>query len=70
MRGSFRQVAWDSGFQRRADASWEDNPIVVEVMKEKGIALPCNPGMVAEGVTKESNLVVTMGCSVEEVCPE
>jgi protein-tyrosine-phosphatase len=46
------------------------NPIVVEVMKERGIALPGNPKMLTEQMINEADLVVTMGCSVEQVCPK
>jgi protein-tyrosine-phosphatase len=46
------------------------NPIVVQVMKERGIALPGNPKMLTEDMLKQANLVVTMGCSVQEVCPK
>ena len=46
------------------------NPIVVEVMKERGIALPRKPKMLTEQMIREADLVVTMGCSVEEVCPK
>jgi protein-tyrosine-phosphatase len=45
------------------------NPIVVEVMKERGIALSMKPKMLTEQMIGEADLVVTMGCSVEEVCP-
>jgi protein-tyrosine-phosphatase len=46
------------------------NPIVVQVMKQKGIALPGNPKMLSAEMIKEADLVVTMGCSVQEVCPK
>jgi len=46
------------------------NPIVVEVMKERGIALPGKPKMLTEQMIGEADLVVTMGCSVEQVCPK
>jgi len=46
------------------------NPIVVEVMKEKGIDLSTNtPKMLTIDMINQASLVVTMGCSVEEVCP-
>jgi len=46
------------------------NPIVVEVMKEKGIDLASNkPKMLTNDMINRASLVVTMGCSVEEVCP-
>ena len=46
------------------------NPVVVKVMKERGIALPGKPKMLTEDMIREADLVVTMGCSVQEVCPK
>lgn len=46
------------------------NPIVVEAMKEKGFDLsPNHPKMLTTEMVNNASLVVTMGCSVEEVCP-
>jgi len=46
------------------------NPVVAEVMKERGIDLSRNrPKMLTMQMVNEANLVVTMGCSVEKVCP-
>ena len=45
------------------------NPIVVQVMKDRGIPLPGAPKMLTAEMIKEADLVVTMGCSVQEVCP-
>jgi arsenate reductase len=46
------------------------NPVVVEVMKERGIDLSSSrPKMLTMEMVDEADLVVTMGCSVEEVCP-
>ena len=45
------------------------NPVVVEAMKERGIALLGKPKMLTQQMIREADLVVTMGCSVEEVCP-
>ncbi len=45
------------------------NPVVVQVMKESGIGLPGKPKMLTEQMITEADLVVTMGCSVQEVCP-
>jgi len=46
------------------------NPVVVQVMKERGIDLSSNhPKMLTIEMVNEADLVVTMGCSVEEVCP-
>lgn len=46
------------------------NPVVVEVMKERGIDLSSSrPKMLTIEMVNEAGLVVTMGCSVEEVCP-
>jgi protein-tyrosine-phosphatase len=46
------------------------NPLVVKVMKEKGIDLSTNrPKVLTMQMVNEADLIVTMGCSVEEVCP-
>jgi protein-tyrosine-phosphatase len=45
------------------------NPIVVQVMQERGISLPGKPKTLTEEMIREADLVVTMGCSVQEVCP-
>ena len=46
------------------------NPIVIQVMQERGISLPGKPKMLTLEMVKEADLVVTMGCSVQEVCPK
>ena len=48
----------------------EVNPVVVKVMKQRGIALPGKPKMLTQEMIQEADLVVTMGCSVQEVCPK
>jgi protein-tyrosine-phosphatase len=46
------------------------NPIVVEAMKEKGIDISgSKPKMLTTEMINEADLVFTMGCSVESVCP-
>jgi len=46
------------------------NPAVVQVMKEKGIDVSSNaPKLLTTEMINQATLVVTMGCSVEEVCP-
>ena len=45
------------------------NPLVVEAMNERGIALTAKPKMLTEQMIREADLVVTMGCSVDAVCP-
>jgi arsenate reductase (thioredoxin) len=46
------------------------NPVVVQAMKEKGIELDENhPKILTPKMIDEARLVVTMGCSVEELCP-
>jgi protein-tyrosine-phosphatase len=46
------------------------NPVVVQAMKEKGIDVSSNkPKMLTNEMIAQASLVVTMGCSVEEVCP-
>lgn len=46
------------------------NPLVVQVMKEKGLDISLNhPKSLNSEMIREASLVVTMGCSVEEACP-
>jgi protein-tyrosine-phosphatase len=46
------------------------NPTVVQAMQEKGIDISSNkPKMLTNEMITQAALVVTMGCSVEEVCP-
>lgn len=47
----------------------EVNPTVVQAMRERGIALPGKPRMLTEQMINEADLIVTMGCSVKEICP-
>ena len=46
------------------------NPTVVEAMKERGITMTGRPKALTPDMIKEADLVVTMGCSVESVCPK
>ncbi len=46
------------------------NPLVIQVMKEKGIDLSTNkPKLLTTEMINQASTVVTMGCSVEEACP-
>jgi len=46
------------------------NPVVVEVMKERGIDISMNkPKLLSTKMTEEADRIVTMGCSVEKYCP-
>ncbi len=46
------------------------NPTVVEVMAEKAFNFsPKKPKMLTMEMIEKADLVVTMGCSVEQVCP-
>ena len=46
------------------------NPTVLKAMTEKGFDLSKSiPKMLTQEMISEASLVVTMGCSVEEVCP-
>ena len=45
------------------------DPLVIKAMKERGIGLPGKPRSLTEDMVKEADLIVTMGCSVEETCP-
>jgi len=46
------------------------NPTVVAAMKEKGIDLSgSRPKLLTTQMIEEAELVVTMGCSVDQLCP-
>jgi arsenate reductase len=46
------------------------NPLVVEVMKEKGIDISENkPKLLTTQMVQEADQIITMGCSVEKFCP-
>ena len=46
------------------------NPVVVEAMKERGIDISANkPKLITAKMAKEADLVVTMGCSAQGICP-
>jgi arsenate reductase len=46
------------------------NPVVVEAMKEKGIAISGNkPKMLTARMTDEADMIITMGCDTSDVCP-
>lgn len=46
------------------------NPLVVQVMQEKDIDISSNkPKMLTNEMIEKASLVITMGCSVEAVCP-
>lgn len=46
------------------------NPMVVEVMKEKGIDISKNkPKLLTMEMAQQVDQVITMGCSAEQVCP-
>jgi len=46
------------------------NPVVVEVMKERGIDISMNkPKLLTTKMAEEADQIITMGCSVEKFCP-
>jgi arsenate reductase len=46
------------------------NPLVVEVMKEKGIDISENkPKLLTTQMVQEADQIITMSCSVEKFCP-
>jgi len=46
------------------------NPVVVEAMKEKGIDISMNkPKLLTSKIAEEADKIITMGCSVEKICP-
>ena len=51
--------------------SSEVNPIVVEVMKQRGINLSAyRPKMLTDKMVEDADYVVTMGCRAQDVCPK
>jgi len=50
--------------------SKEVNPLVVEVMREKGIDISNNkPKLVNTQMVQEADIVIVMGCSAQGFCP-
>jgi arsenate reductase len=48
----------------------EVNPLVVKVMKEKGIDISDKrPKLLNEDMVEQTGRVITMGCSIEDQCP-
>jgi protein-tyrosine-phosphatase len=48
----------------------EVNPVVVRVMREKGIDLSANkPKLITNQMVQEADTIVVMGCSAEGFCP-
>jgi len=46
------------------------NPVVVKLMKERGLDISSNrPKLLTKEMIDAASLVITMGCSVEAVCP-
>jgi len=46
------------------------NSTVVEVMREKGIDISMNkPKLLTTKMAEEADKIITMGCSVEKICP-
>jgi len=46
------------------------NPLVVQAMNEKGIDISQNkPKLITAQMAIDADLIVTMGCSDEEICP-
>lgn len=63
-----------NGFQASSagtNPSDKISPIVTEAMKEKNIDISFNvPKMLTEEMIEKASIVVTMGCSVEKICPK
>ena len=46
------------------------NPVVVEVLKEKGIDVSMNkPKLITALLAQDADLIVTMGCNDQGICP-
>ena len=47
------------------------NPVVVDVLKENGIDISANqPKLITAKMAMDSDLIVTMGCNDQGVCPD
>ena len=61
------QVSAQSAGIRLAD---KINPVVVLAMAEKGIDISSKrPKMLTNQMIQEADLIITMGCGAEELCP-
>jgi protein-tyrosine-phosphatase len=50
--------------------SMEVNPVVIQVMQEKGIDLSKNkPKLITREMVQEADMIIVMGCSAEGFCP-
>jgi protein-tyrosine-phosphatase len=48
----------------------EVNPVIVQVMREKGMNLSANrPKLVTSQMVQEADMIIVMGCSAEGFCP-
>jgi arsenate reductase len=48
----------------------EVNPVVVQVMREKGIDLSTNkPKLITREMVQDADTIIVMGCSAEGFCP-
>ena len=48
----------------------EVDPVVIQVMREKGIDLSANkPKLITSEMVQEANLIIAMGCSAQGFCP-
>jgi protein-tyrosine-phosphatase len=48
----------------------EVNPVVVQVMREKGIGLSTNkPKLITREMVQDADTIIVMGCSAEGFCP-
>jgi protein-tyrosine-phosphatase len=48
----------------------EVNPVVIQVMLEKGIDLSANkPKLITNEMVKEADMIIVMGCSAQGFCP-
>jgi len=64
--GKDKLVAASAGIKLAAQV----NPVVVEVMREKGIDISqAKPKLLTIKMANEADLVVTMGCGAADVCP-
>ena len=46
------------------------NPVVTEAMQEVGIDVSDNaPKAIAQEMANEADLIITMGCAIDEACP-
>jgi arsenate reductase len=63
-----RRIGLDAKSAGTAPAAYV-NPLVVQAMREKGIEIDAKPRLLTAELIDWADTVVTMGCSIEGLCP-